>query len=155
LQPPRLGAHAHARGNRAGALPRDGRAVVAVHQSVSGDVGPERVPAGASAVRRVRDTSILPASRRMSAWTRRAALVLALVMSRVRLQADSGPGPAEAGHYGYHGHETTQDEVSASPVIVVDTTLGTFAFETFPIEAPKTVAHIVDLVKRGFYDGQR
>src|SRR5262249_12310112 len=43
----------------------------------------------------------------------------------------------------------------AAPVIVVETTKGTFAFETYPIEAPKTVAHIIDLVKNGFYDGQR
>src|SRR6266550_5934148 len=41
------------------------------------------------------------------------------------------------------------------PVIVVDTSKGTFAFETFPNEAPKTVAHIVALAQRGFYDGQR
>ena len=43
----------------------------------------------------------------------------------------------------------------AAPVITVDTAKGTFEFETYPDEAPKTVAHIVDLVKRGFYDGQR
>jgi cyclophilin family peptidyl-prolyl cis-trans isomerase len=43
----------------------------------------------------------------------------------------------------------------AGPVIVVETTRGTFEFETYPGEAPKTVAHIVALVKRGFYDGQR
>jgi cyclophilin family peptidyl-prolyl cis-trans isomerase len=43
----------------------------------------------------------------------------------------------------------------AAPVIVVETSKGTFAFETYPIEAPKTVAHVVDLVRRGFYDGQR
>lgn len=41
------------------------------------------------------------------------------------------------------------------PVIVVETSKGTFAFETYPEEAPRTVAHIVDLVKQGFYDGQR
>src|SRR5262245_46817055 len=41
------------------------------------------------------------------------------------------------------------------PVIVVETSKGTFAFETYPEEAPKSVAHIVDLVKKGFYDGQR
>ena len=41
------------------------------------------------------------------------------------------------------------------PVIVVETVKGTFAFETYPAEAPKTVAHIVALVQRGFYDGQR
>jgi cyclophilin family peptidyl-prolyl cis-trans isomerase len=41
------------------------------------------------------------------------------------------------------------------PIIVVETTKGTFAFETYPREAPKTVAHVVALVRRGFYDGQR
>ena len=44
---------------------------------------------------------------------------------------------------------------SAGPVIVVQTSKGTFEFETYPVEAPKTVAHVVALVKRGFYDGQR
>jgi len=43
----------------------------------------------------------------------------------------------------------------AAPVIVVETSKGAFEFETYPDEAPKTVAHIVELVKRGFYDGQR
>jgi cyclophilin family peptidyl-prolyl cis-trans isomerase len=41
------------------------------------------------------------------------------------------------------------------PVVVVETSAGTFAFETFPGEAPKTVAHILALVRKGFYDGQR
>jgi cyclophilin family peptidyl-prolyl cis-trans isomerase len=41
------------------------------------------------------------------------------------------------------------------PIIVVETSKGTFELETYPADAPKTVAHIVDLVKRGFYDGQR
>jgi len=40
-------------------------------------------------------------------------------------------------------------------IIVVETTKGTFAFETYDSEAPKTVAHVVDLVRHGFYDGQR
>jgi cyclophilin family peptidyl-prolyl cis-trans isomerase len=43
----------------------------------------------------------------------------------------------------------------AGPVIVVETSKGTFEFETYPADAPKTVAHVVALVKRGFYDGQR
>src|SRR5258705_9137140 len=43
----------------------------------------------------------------------------------------------------------------AGPVIVVETTKGAFAFETYPSEAPKTVAHILQLVRKGFYDGQR
>lgn len=40
-------------------------------------------------------------------------------------------------------------------VIVVETTKGAFAFETYPNEAPKTIAHVVQLVRQGFYDGQR
>ena len=42
-----------------------------------------------------------------------------------------------------------------APVIAVETSRGTFSFETFPDDAPITVAHIVALVKSGFYDGQR
>src|SRR5262245_7309982 len=41
------------------------------------------------------------------------------------------------------------------PVVVVETTKGAFAFETYPNEAPKTVAHVLQLVRNGFYDGQR
>jgi peptidyl-prolyl cis-trans isomerase B (cyclophilin B) len=43
----------------------------------------------------------------------------------------------------------------SGPVVVVETTKGAFAFETFPSDAPKTVAHILQLVRKGFYDGQR
>lgn len=62
-----------------------------------------------------------------------AALVLGL---------GSTPRPAEA-----------QDAIG--PVIVVETSKGTFSFETFPNQAPATVAHIVALATSGFYDGQR
>jgi cyclophilin family peptidyl-prolyl cis-trans isomerase len=44
---------------------------------------------------------------------------------------------------------------AGGPVVVVETSAGAFAFETFPNEAPKTVAHILELVRNGFYDGQR
>jgi cyclophilin family peptidyl-prolyl cis-trans isomerase len=43
----------------------------------------------------------------------------------------------------------------AGPVIVVETEKGTFEFETYPNEAPKTVAHIVALVNKRFYNGLR
>lgn len=43
----------------------------------------------------------------------------------------------------------------AGPVIVVETVKGTFEFETYPNEAPKTVARIVELVTKRFYNGQR
>ena len=43
----------------------------------------------------------------------------------------------------------------SSSLIVVETTKGTFAFDTYPREAPRSTAHIIALVKAGFYDGQR
>lgn len=47
------------------------------------------------------------------------------------------------------------DSSPASPVIVVETVKGTFEFETYPDAAPKSVEHILRLVKRNFYNGQR
>ena len=43
----------------------------------------------------------------------------------------------------------------AGPIVVLDTARGTIEFETYPEDAPKTVARIVELVKQGFYNGLR
>jgi peptidyl-prolyl cis-trans isomerase B (cyclophilin B) len=43
----------------------------------------------------------------------------------------------------------------AGPIIVLETAKGTIEIETYPEEAPKTVARIVDLVNKGFYNGLR
>ena len=43
----------------------------------------------------------------------------------------------------------------AGPVIVFETVKGTFEVETYPNEAPKSVEHILTLVKRNFYNGLR
>jgi len=43
----------------------------------------------------------------------------------------------------------------AGPVLVVETVKGSIEIETYPNEAPKTVEHILGLVKRNFYNGQR
>ncbi|MDQ3441423.1 MAG: peptidylprolyl isomerase, partial [Planctomycetota bacterium] len=48
-----------------------------------------------------------------------------------------------------------QTPPGAGPVIVLETAKGTIEIETYPEEAPKTVAQIVGLVKRGFYNGLR
>jgi cyclophilin family peptidyl-prolyl cis-trans isomerase len=48
-----------------------------------------------------------------------------------------------------------QKSPGAGPVIVLETVKGTIEFETYPEEAPKTVANIVELVKKGFYNGLR
>ena len=58
------------------------------------------------------------------------------------------PAPAPAA--------TPQPSTGPGPVIVFETaTKGSFEIETYPKEAPRTVAHIVALVKRNFYNGQR
>jgi cyclophilin family peptidyl-prolyl cis-trans isomerase len=43
----------------------------------------------------------------------------------------------------------------AGPIVVLETAKGTIEFETYPEEAPKTVARILELVKKGFYNGLR
>ena len=67
-----------------------------------------------------------------------AALALAAVTAASQGGGAKGGGKAPAG-----------------PVIVLDTVKGIVEIETFPVDAPKSVAHIVDLVKRGFYRGLR
>ncbi|MGH9347221.1 MAG: peptidylprolyl isomerase [Vicinamibacterales bacterium] len=65
-----------------------------------------------------------------------AALVFALT---------AAPAAAQAG----------KTSPGAGPVIVFETAKGTIEVETYPNEAPKTVAHILALVKRNFYNGLR
>jgi cyclophilin family peptidyl-prolyl cis-trans isomerase len=40
-------------------------------------------------------------------------------------------------------------------VVVLETAKGAIEFETFPEEAPKTVARILELVRKNFYNGLR
>jgi cyclophilin family peptidyl-prolyl cis-trans isomerase len=48
-----------------------------------------------------------------------------------------------------------QASPGAGPIVVLETVKGTIEFETYPEEAPKTVARILELVNKGFYNGQR
>jgi cyclophilin family peptidyl-prolyl cis-trans isomerase len=43
----------------------------------------------------------------------------------------------------------------AGPIVVFETVKGNFEMETYPNEAPKSVEHILTLVRRNFYNGQR
>ena len=43
----------------------------------------------------------------------------------------------------------------AGAIVVLETVKGVIEFETYPEEAPKTVARILELVKKNFYNGQR
>lgn len=65
-----------------------------------------------------------------------ACLAVALLVSPMPLRADqASPG--------------------AGPIIVLETAKGIIEIETYPDEAPKSVALIVGLVKKGFYNGLR
>lgn len=48
-----------------------------------------------------------------------------------------------------------QPTPGAGPILVVETVKGTFEFETYPDDAPKTVEHVLTLTRKGFYNGQR
>jgi cyclophilin family peptidyl-prolyl cis-trans isomerase len=43
----------------------------------------------------------------------------------------------------------------AVPVVTIETAKGTIEIRLFPSDAPKSVEHILQLVKRNFYRGQR
>jgi len=50
---------------------------------------------------------------------------------------------------------SAQTSPGAGPVVVVETSKGTFEFETYPDDAPKSVEHLLALVKKNFYSGLR
>jgi cyclophilin family peptidyl-prolyl cis-trans isomerase len=86
--------------------------------------------------------------------TRLPSLLVALsVLGSAALLAQGGakpnPAPSKA------TAEPAQPSPGAGPVVVIETTKGTFEFETYPTEAPRTVEHILALVKRNFYNGLR
>ena len=44
---------------------------------------------------------------------------------------------------------------AGNPVVVIETVKGTIEIELYAKEAPKTVAHLLSLVRQNFYRGQR
>ena len=79
------------------------------------------------------------------------ALLLSFVAVSVAAGAPTAkPTPAPAPQ-----SAPAQPTPGAGPVIVVETSMATLHFETYPYEAPRTVEHILALVKRNFYNGLR
>ena len=71
-------------------------------------------------------------------------------------QRGSGTAPAPKPAPAPAPAATPQAASGAGPIIVFETAAkGSFEIETYPKEAPRTVEHIVALVKRNFYNGQR
>ena len=85
-----------------------------------------------------------------------AAFVLALPMAAVAQTPTAKPKAASPkAPVAAPAQAPAQPTPGAGPVVVVETTKGTFEFETYPIEAPRTVEHILALVEKNFYNGLR
>lgn len=95
------------------------------------------------------------ASHRGRAWLVALASVLALGLT-ASAQTKPAAGGAKAGaKAAAPAGKAAEPSPGAGPIIMVETAKGTFEFETYPEEAPKSVEHILALVKRNFYNGQR
>ena len=81
-----------------------------------------------------------------------AAMLAAAAVSSAQT-APAKPAPAKPA--AAPAAKPGQTSPGAGPVVVVETEKGTFEFETYPNEAPKTVAHILALVNKRYYNGQR
>ncbi len=53
------------------------------------------------------------------------------------------------------GSQRQPTDSAERQILMVETSKGSFSIETFPNEAPLTVAHVLALVRARFYDGQR
>ena len=93
--------------------------------------------------------------RNRTSWTLAAvALVVAASVPTARGQAPAKPAPKPAAKAPTSPAPVVPTPGSG-PVIVIETAKGTIEFETYPDDAPKTVTHVVNLAKRGFYNGMR
>ena len=83
--------------------------------------------------------------------------LVALALSSGQVFAQAAPAGRRAGAPAAPAVKAAQAPKSADagPVIVFETVKGAFEIETYPEDAPKTVAHILALVRRNFYNGQR
>ena len=54
-----------------------------------------------------------------------------------------------------HGQGAKPAPGPAAPVVIFETAKGVIEIETFPTAAPKSVAHFIDLARKGFYRGHR
>jgi len=81
-----------------------------------------------------------------------AALVSVALVASAQTTAKKPAAPAQGAA---KKAAPVQPTPGAGPTIVVETAKGTFEFETYPDDAPKSVEQILRLVKRNFYNGHR
>ena len=94
----------------------------------------------------------------MRRWMIAMAVVLTGAAGMVTAQGQ-GQGAGRATAPGQQKATPAAADARPSPgagqVIVFETVKGTFEIETYPNEAPKSVDHILTLVRRNFYNGLR
>jgi cyclophilin family peptidyl-prolyl cis-trans isomerase len=78
-------------------------------------------------------------------------LLIGVMVADAQTQRGRATTPPASGR----AQSTPASAAGAGPVIVFETVKGNVEIETYPNEAPKSVAHILELVKRNFYNGQR
>ena len=83
------------------------------------------------------------------------AAAMLLMIGVMVADAQTQRGRATTPPAGARAQSTPASSTASGPVIVFETVKGNFEIETYPAEAPKSVAHILELVKRNFYNGQR
>jgi len=81
--------------------------------------------------------------------------ILAMVVVTAAVAGLSAQAPRPAAKPAASAPANAPKSPGAGPVFVVETMKGTFEVETYPNEAPKTVDHVIGLIKRNFYNGQR
>ena len=87
---------------------------------------------------------------------RQMAIVMAMTLATATLWAGQGSTAKPAGQKpAAQTPAQPKKSPGAGPVVLVETVKGSFQFETYPNEAPKSVEHILALVKRNFYNGMR
>jgi peptidyl-prolyl cis-trans isomerase B (cyclophilin B) len=67
--------------------------------------------------------------------------------------AGAGATPAAPAGEAAAAPEAAPEAAPTGPLLVIETAHGTITIQTFPEDAPKTVARITELAEAGFYDG--
>lgn len=79
------------------------------------------------------------AQRTLRGWVAAWVVVVSIAIGGVAVTAQGQAGSAAAD----------------GPKIVIETEYGRIVIQTFPDKAPKTVAHVTELVRKNFYNAQR
>ena len=75
-----------------------------------------------------------------------AGLLIAIPLIAGQAKPPAKPAPAKPAPAKTTPAPAATPTPGAGPVVVVETVKGTFEFETYPNEAPRTVEHVLHLV---------